>query len=161
MGKKSNPIKRNENLVALSHEHHHGLVFCTRLKKANKTDDEILKSFVKEFWDNRLASHFECEERLLLPLLRENKMAKQFLSEHDQIKELIQAILETNSKNVKEDILKLAKLINDHIRFEERIMFPWLEKTLTPNELIAIGNELKDTEISVHQFSPEFWKNEN
>jgi len=154
-------VKRNENLVVLSHEHHHGLVFCTRLNKAHKADDEILQSFVKEFWDNNLASHFESEERLLLPFLEDDKIARQFLTEHSQIRALIQAISENNHKNVKKDILKLAKLINDHIRFEERIMFPWLEKTLTPNELIAIGNELKDTEISVHQFSPEFWKNEN
>jgi hemerythrin-like domain-containing protein len=161
MSDNNKPVKRNENLVVLSHEHHHGLVFCSRLKKANKADDQVLKSFVKEFWDNQLASHFESEESLLLPLLQDNKIAEQFLSEHDRIRKLIQAISENQNKNVKEDALKLGILINDHIRFEERTMFPWLEKTITPNELIAIGNHLEETEVVGHQFLPEFWNYEN
>ncbi len=161
MSIKKNPVKRNKNLVVLSHEHHHGLVFCARLNKAHKADDETLKSFVKEFWEHNLSSHFKSEERLLLPLLEDNKIAGQFLSEHNQIRALIQAISENNHKNVKSDILKLAKLIHDHIRFEERVMFPWLENALSPSELIAIGNELEKTEIIAPKFSLEFWKNEN
>lgn len=156
-----NPVKRNENLLVLSHEHHHGLVFCSRLKKANKADDLVLKSFVKEFWDNHLASHFESEERLLLPLLHDKEIAAQFLLEHAQIRKLIQAISENQNKNVKKDVLKLGTLINDHIRFEERTMFTCLEKTIAPNELIDIGNQLEETEVVGHQFLPEFWKYEN
>lgn len=161
MNENINLVKRNENLVVLSHEHHHGLVFCSRLKKANKANEQVLKSFVKEFYDAHLTSHFESEERLLLPLLHDKKIAAQFLSEHDQIRKRIQAISENQNKNVKKDVLKLGTLINDHIRFEERTMFPWLEKTITPNELIAIGNQLKETEVVGHQFLPEFWKYEN
>lgn len=161
MEQKRNPAKRNKNLVALSHEHHHGLIFCTRLKKASQTDNETLKSFVKDFWNNRLSPHFEREEKLLLPLLRDKEIALQFLSEHDQIKELIQTVLENKRKNIKEETLTLAKLINAHIRFEERILFPWLEKSLTLDELAVIGKELEGTEVTKHQFSPKFWKNEN
>lgn len=153
-------VKRNENLVVLSHEHHHGLIFCSRLKKAKQPDDEILKRYVTDFWVNHLVAHFVSEEKLLLPLMWDNEITAQFLSDHIQIEELIQSIM-GNNKNVKEEALNLAKLINDHIRFEERIMFPWLQEVLSPIELVTVGKELKGTEIIAHQFLPEFWKNEN
>lgn len=151
------PVKRNENLVVLSHEHHHGLIFCSRLKKARQTDEETLKRYVTDFWNNHLAAHFESEEKLLLPLLWDNEITAQFLSEHIQIEELTQSIM-GNSKNVKEEALNLSNLINDHIRFEERTMFPWLEEVLSLIELVTVGNKLKGTEIIAHNFSPEFWK---
>lgn len=151
------PVKRNENLVVLSHEHHHGLIFCSRLKKARQTDEETLKRYVTYFWNNHLAAHFESEEKLLLPLMWDNEITAQFLSEHIQIEELTQSIM-GNSKNVKEEALNLSNLINDHIRFEERTMFAWLEEVLSPIELVIVGNKLKGTEIIAHHFSPEFWK---
>lgn len=152
------PIKRNENLVVFSHEHHHGLVFCTRLKKAGKTDEKTICSFVKDFWENDLSDHFEREERILLPLLWDNEITKQFLAEHDQIKTRIQRILNNKNKTLVDDAITLSKLINDHIRFEERTMFPWLEKVLTPEELRKVGEELENKEVAAHNFSPEFWK---
>lgn len=152
------PIKRNENLVVFSREHHHGLVFCTRLKKADKTDEKTICSFVKDFWENDLSDHFEREERILLPLLWEDVITKQFLNEHDQIIEMIQVIISNNSLDVFKDTFTLAKLISNHIRFEERIMFPWVEKVLTPEELLKVGKELNHKEITAHYFSPEFWK---
>lgn len=160
MAEKINPIKRNENLLVFSHEHHHGLIFCKRLKMSNQTNDKILKHFVRDFWENHLSEHIKNEEKLFLPLLRDSTIKVQFLWEHGRIKKLIRTIEESDG-NIQGLSLELANLINEHIRFEERTMFLWLEKTLNPNELQTIGNALKDNEISAHNFSPAFWKNEN
>jgi len=155
------PVKRNENLIILSHEHHHGLVFCSRLKKANQTDNDTLKRFVKDFWHNHLLRHFIDEEEILLPYLWENEITAQFLKEHEQIRKLVHMIIQGNGFT-KENSLKLGELINNHIRFEERTMFPWLEdEALTTEELAAVGEKLGNTEITAHHFTPEFWKNEN
>ena len=35
--------------MSSDHEHHHGLVFAVRLKKASKTDDETLKKYISSF----------------------------------------------------------------------------------------------------------------
>ena len=153
-------MKRNQNLVVFSHEHHHGLVFCNRLEKANQTDNETIKSFVQDFWDNHLEAHFQSEEKLLLPLLGDREIFTQFLSDHDQIRKLVQYI-SGKSKGAEDEALNLSKRIRDHIRFEERIMFPWLEKALPPDQLAAIGKALEGTEISAHYFSSNFWRNEN
>lgn len=155
------PVKRNENLIVLSHEHHHGLVFCSRLKKANKTDDITLKRFVKDFWDNHLSGHFKSEENILLPYLVDGEITKRFILEHEQIRDLTKEIIE-EKQSTKEHSLKLGELIKNHIRFEERTMFPWLEnEALTAKQLAIVGKKLGDTEITAHHFTPEFWKNEN
>ena len=60
---KNTPIKRDQNLVILSHEHHHGLVFCTRLNKAHQTDIKTLQLFLDDFWLNDLVPHFKNEEK--------------------------------------------------------------------------------------------------
>lgn len=160
MTERIKPLKRNENLLVFSHEHHHGLIFCNRLKMSNQASDKILKVFVRDFWENHLSEHFENEEKLFLPLFRSSEIKVQFLWEHGRIKKLIKTIEESEG-DIQKLSLDLADLINDHIRFEERIMFPWLEKTLNLDELKAIGDTLKDTEISAHNFLPAFWKNEN
>ena len=156
--KAKNPVIRNENLVSLSHEHHHGLVFCKKKKKVHQTDDDTIVRFVEDFWSHQLASHLLSEEDILLPYLWDTEMTTQFLTEHKQIRYLVKTLLEGN-ESIKENALKLSKLLHDHIRFEERRMFPWLEnEALSTEELKAVGEKLEHTEISTHCFTPEFWK---
>ena len=108
-----------------------------------------------------MSGHFKSEEDVLLPYLWENEVTTQFLAEHKQIKELVITILD-GKDCTKEDVLKLSDLINNHIRFEERTMFPWIEnEALTDEELATVGEKLKDTEVAAHHFTPKFWKNEN
>ncbi len=155
--KKNTPIKRNENLVLFSREHHHGLVFCTRLKKANQASNSVLKLFIHEFYKNYLEEHFKNEEQLLLPLLSDTEISTQFLDEHNQIRQLIDRV-RISTNDIQNISLELGQLINDHIRFEERVLFPWLEKVCSEEELDNIGDRLGKIEKSAHNFIPEFWK---
>lgn len=152
------PIRRNKNLLVFSHEHQHGLVFCTRLNKSNQTDANTLRAFVTDFWEKELLNHFRQEEKLLLPILYGTEIGKQFISEHEQIKTMVQCIKNSNNKSVFDNAITLSKVINDHIRFEERTLFPWIEKALTPKNLDALGKELENIEVTAHHFTPEFWK---
>lgn len=151
------PVKRNENLVVFSHEHHHGLVFCTRLGKAQNAKEKTLRDFVQDFWESHLSGHFEKEEELLLPWLTDKNLSDRLINDHREIKRLTESICHDGTP-VK-DALHLANFMTAHIRFEERIMFPWLENSLTDEKLIEIGYELDKTEIESHSFQPEFWKN--
>lgn len=149
-------MKRNENLLIFSHEHHHGLIFCSRLLKAHKVSDKVLQDFIVDFWDNYLDEHFINEEKLFLPLLDNEELTSQFLQEHKLINELVFKI-----KNLETGIHayanELSRLINDHIRFEERVFFPWLENKFSIDELNKIGKELDGIEVSEHQFPIKFW----
>ncbi|MFA5299389.1 MAG: hemerythrin domain-containing protein [Lutibacter sp.] len=157
---KETGARRSKDLVKLSHEHHHALVFCTRLKKVQRVDLKTLQLFVDDFRKNYLLVHFENEEKLFLPLMPDTEIKRQFIAEHKQIKQLVQLLLALK-ENDNELAIKLSELILSHVRFEEKIMFPYLEKTLQPNELATIGIALSEIEITAHKFTPEFWKNEN
>jgi len=150
-------MKRNENLLIFSHEHHHGLIFCSRLLKAKNASEAVLLEYILDFWDNYLDEHFINEEKLFLPLLDDEELTARFLYEHKQINELVSKI-KSSTEDLHLDALELSKLINDHIRFEERIFFPWLEDKFTLEELSVVGKELEEIEITEHRFSDEFWK---
>ncbi|NLR89877.1 hemerythrin domain-containing protein [Flammeovirga agarivorans] len=153
-------MKRNENLIPLSHEHHHGLVFCHRLKKLNHTDQLTAVRYINDYYENHLRNHFTEEENTLAYLINDEKIKRRFLNDHNIISNIITNINITPS-DVIEQGLALSQIINNHIRFEERILFPWLEENLSDKELFGIGNDLnvEVTEIEGHAFEPEFWEN--
>jgi len=148
---------RNENLYVFSHEHHHGLVFAVRLKKASQTNSETLKKYALHFWNTALDAHFKNEEELFLHLLTNKDIKAQFLREHKLINSLINDIQSAN-----EDFIQKARELSDqlklHIKFEEKVLFPWLQDNLSPDELYQIGESLKSIEVKVHEFEPKFWE---
>lgn len=157
MSKRNPKASRNDNLIVLSHEHHHGLIFCSRLKKADKAKDETIRAYILDFWENYLVAHFANEEKCFLPYLDKEELTLQFLDEHQKIKAIIEEI-----KVAKTDLRVLAatygQMLNDHIRFEERLFFPWLEQKLTPDQFAKVGELFLDMEITAHDFKPKFWE---
>lgn len=153
---KKTPQKRATELVSLSHEHHHALVFCVRLKKASQTTPEITQNYVRYFWENHISSHFDNEEKYLLHLMPTAPLKEQFLSEHNEIRALVNQLL-TSAEEVMNNALLLSEKLNQHIRFEERILFPEIEKFASKKELQAVALQLnKSADCPV--FFPEFWK---
>lgn len=151
------PIKRNKNLTFFSHEHHHGLVFCVRLKKSEQTDKKTVQEFIKSFWQNHLKAHFAIEEELLKPMIVNKAILKQFKNEHKEIEKLIKATIKP-SNDVHKNAILLSSLIKNHIRFEERKMFPHIETNNSFEALSKIGQLMNDKEAELHIFKPEFWK---
>ena len=60
-------------------------------------------------------------------------MAKQMLDEHEYIETLL-----ANTDPSVDDVKALATALYDHIRFEERELFPIAEEMLSDDELFAI-----------------------
>jgi len=154
---KKTPIKRSQELVVLSQEHHHALVFCTRLKKGHLTDLKTLQLFVDDFWSTNTATHFDNEEKWLLPKIENNVIKEQFIAEHQQIRALVERIKSATDEIV-EVAVELAQVLNNHVRFEERILFPYLEKTIPADKMAEIGIALSEVKITCQKFTPEFWK---
>lgn len=151
------PIKRDQNLMILSHEHHRALVFCTRLKKGHQTDVKTLQLFLNDFWFNELVPHFKNEEKWFLPEMADNEIKEQFIAEHQQIRALVNRI-QNSTQQVIELAVELSQILNNHIRFEERILFPYLEKTVSVKKLVEIGKALSEIEVTCRKFTPEFWE---
>jgi len=44
------------------------------------------------------------------------------------------------------------------VKFEEKLLFPWLQNNLSSDQLKSIGDALKHVEVKAHEFEPKFWE---
>jgi hemerythrin-like domain-containing protein len=151
------PLKRSEELAPLSREHHDGLLFVWKIKQglANNTPAETLCNYTRWFWINHIRPHFKDEEKVLAKFLpADNHLVMQMIKEHEQIRDLI---ISLDHEPDKSTLKQLAEFINKHIRFEERQLFIYAEKTLTPAQLREIFNDLPHEFHCSTEWTDEFW----
>ncbi|HUH51977.1 MAG TPA: hemerythrin domain-containing protein [Flavobacterium sp.] len=147
------PIKRHESLKPLSREHHHGLLLCWKIRQGLKKEIalERIKAYVDWFWEQHLKFHFEVEEKYIFPVLpKEHPMVLQVLVEHRNIQNLI-----LSQDNLLHNLQTLEKELDDHIRFEERVLFNEIQNTATPAQLSAIDQHHND--VFNDTWQDEFW----
>jgi hemerythrin-like domain-containing protein len=155
-------MKRNIHLQPLSRQHHNGLMAVLLLKKGvkKKADVFVMKDFILDLWQNELMPHFSAEEKWLLPSLDcIDLMVKyeQMIKEHNELKFLIHQFKE--QKYSIELVKIFYKKLELHIRFEERDLFPSIEKSLTNMELEIIGSHLNNNVTkSCFTFPVKFWE---
>ncbi len=150
-------MKRNKNLIKFSHEHHHALIFATRLRRSGNAPAGVLAAYICDFWDNYLESHFHNEEKWLLPYIDDNALKNEFLQDHYDIRTMCTR-LPDDRETLRKLASDLAGRIEHHVRFEERVLFPHIEKRIPVEKLEEIGRKLSDIEINSHVFSPPFWE---
>jgi len=161
MEPKQKPLKRHPELVPLSREHHFGLLFGWKIKQglALEADSQIIREYVQYFWNNHLAAHFEKEENIIRELLpAADAQGNRVLVEHDFIRSLINCLALERDKP--EYLLQtLHQFLNEHIRFEEREFFPYLESVATPSQFALIGKLIQqEEEPAEDDFQPAFWQ---
>ena len=153
----SSPIKRSEALTPLSHDHHATLVFCLRLKNAiaANVDVETLKKYVQWFYTKNLITHFKEEEELLFRKTP-HPLCERAANEHRNIEELVERFVSTGMLST---ATELHQLIHNHVRFEERELFPLLEQIMKPQDLKLAGEALSanHTDVCHTEFEPAFW----
>ena len=147
-------MKRHKSLFSLSHEHQHGLALALKLKypkrqlsSSNEAEISELKSELADKYENILRKHFRKEERYLVPGFEDNNLMKQMLGEHIKLEGLYNKIV-SNSEGWKleqqRDKLNLfGELLDLHIRFEERELFPMIEESLSEEQLEELGEKLR------------------
>lgn len=152
------PIKRSEYIITLSRDHHTGLLFCWKIKEGVKREVDFLRinKYVKFFWEQHLKEHFKEEETLLFNEV-DNDLTKQGKQEHELLYEWFNRIISNDLKKSSEYISFTELLIN-HIRFEERVLFPYLEAQLPSSTLMAIGAYLENHHVPFNDdYADEFW----
>ncbi len=156
MVKEPTPIKRSAQLATLSREHHDSLLFCWKIKQGlgNGTDAVTLRDYILWYWRHYMRTHFIQEEKILLPYIADPALASQLQQEHADIKELVLA-LDNDPDNNLFSILTL--FVTNHIRFEERWLFGYLENVLSDDQLNTIADKLSATSHSDKEWSHPFW----
>lgn len=162
MAKATNPQKRDKSLVPLSQEHHFGLLFCWKIREGlkNGTDLKVMRNYVCYFWSTILQEHCEEEEWLLKRLLPTSDTAQiRLKEEHRLLQDIIEIICEGKHLNVTEDLFQtLQQDLVDHIRWEERELFPYLQDVVSADELELTGKLLEHKHVPRKDtFTPEFW----
>lgn len=158
MNQEIKPIKRSKQLAPLSREHHDGLLFSWKIKQGlvNGTTLTILRNYTLWFWQQHIKPHFFQEEKILIPYLTTGHlMTERLKEEHDYIRELILGLDDEADKHT---LVILCDLLEKHIRFEERELFVYLEKTLSTKNLDEILRQLeKYPVVCKEEWKDEFW----
>ncbi|ANH82018.1 hypothetical protein A8C56_14490 [Niabella ginsenosidivorans] len=151
-------MKRAEQIIQLSRDHHFGLLFCWKIKQGLclKVAAARIQAYIRYYWQEQLQQHFHEEETLLFGN-REDLLCRQAMKEHREIEQLIQQIAGGNPDVAQ--FQSLADLLHRHIRYEERTVFPHLEKTLTDEQLNNVGKALQQlhTAPPADNFPDPFW----
>ena len=144
-------MKRHPALYTLSHDHHQGLILAQQLKKGAPqykgmpSTLEDKKDYTISFYKTELVKHFQDEEEILFPAAKIknaelDKLIAEIISEHRQMESLVTDLDKTDQL---EDILdEFGWLLESHIRKEERILFPEIEKQLSDDELKYISDKI-------------------
>ena len=157
MSREIKPIRRSKQLTPLSKDHHDGLLFAWKIRRGLKKGSEIklIAQYVQWFWKNHLQEHFREEEQILAPHFPHgDELLKQMFDEHEEIEAMIHI-----SDNIADETLlaALARAIDDHIRFEERKLFPHAEKVIPEKQLNVIYEQLPKQKVECEKWEKEFW----
>jgi hypothetical protein len=131
-------VKRSAALTPLSHDHQHALDAALRLRRA---DEETLGAAItgfQEFFEREGRRHFAIEEELVLPALPADDPewaagVERVRDDHAAIRAAAGALGDAA------DARALGERLNDHVRFEERTLFPLIERRLAGAELERLG----------------------
>ena len=128
------PIKRSKALMPLSREHHFDLLLAWKIRKGIRKGigkDRIVAYIL--YMDEKLVrAHFEDEEKWLFkPLLPKDQLCVRAMEEHTEIRKLLQQVIYEEKNTQEALLLRLADAIEEHVRYEERELFPHLEQVIT------------------------------
>ena len=130
-------MRRHDALIPLSHDHHHALVQVRRLKSAADSSDESRMEAARAFLDffrHDTLGHFRQEEEEVFPLGVDSPELRETLSqvmfEHLRIHKLVLDLKQEvdNDAVGRDRMLQLATVLEGHIRFEEKDVFPEIER---------------------------------
>jgi hemerythrin-like domain-containing protein len=140
-------MKRAEALRPLSREHLSALLVAKKLREAG--DVEQVRAAFLDFWRDDGQHHFRIEEEVLLPTWAahaevDRAGVSRMLEEHLAVRR--QALrLEAGDLSV-EEVKELGTLLHDHVRFEERELFPIVEQALDAESLDRLAAAIEGAE---------------
>ncbi len=149
------PIKRNEFLQPFSREHHHGLLLCWKIRAGikKKVETDRIKKYADWFYQNHLLPHFELEEKYVFTVLdAENQLVANAILEHERLKSLFEATTE-----IEKNLHLIEEELQDHIRFEERVLFNEIQKCATAAQLQTMQLYHTDEKF-VDNVTDPFWE---
>ncbi len=139
-------MKRDPALTSLSHDHHQALFVAQKLRRATDADAGDARAAFLAFWDDAGHAHFMIEERLLFPAYAgygdaHHPLVAQALCDHVEIRHRAAAVAGDPAPPAIA-LNDLGTRMADHVRLEERELFPLIEQALPADRLASLAVEL-------------------
>jgi hemerythrin-like domain-containing protein len=144
-------MRRSRQLKPLSSEHHHALLVAFQLKQAlaghadsagAPKDLAGLAGLVRRFSIQVLSTHTRTEEDVLGSYLAPADLER-LRAEHLQLARLVEAAAAQTPAERRAALTGFADLLERHVRWEERELFPYAEGHVDADTLADIGGELE------------------
>ena len=132
-------MKRHPGLQRLSREHHVALVLAKRARRLGSGTAAAARFIaeVAQAYSTELEPHFLAEESGLLAALAvagQAALAERTLAEHRTLRALVRRLAAGDGACLH----RFGELLEAHVRFEERELFPRAESILPPEALAGI-----------------------
>ena len=143
-------MNRHSAIVPLSNDHHHALILAQAIKKnaaksglGAKSIGEKVKATINAY-NTELIPHFSHEEVLLFPIAlgkdkELDKMIEDIMEEHDKIRIAVEFL---KVENIEDNLDAFGRLLEQHVRTEERILFPKIEEVVGDEELNILNGQI-------------------
>ncbi len=137
--------RRHDALIPLTHDHHHALAQARRLRDVAQLEDvterrNLANDFVN-FYFGRVIRHFHEEEELFFaPLIdepRARELVLRAVADHLNLHALVRSVRRQLSVAEADPatLRKISDLLTEHVRWEERDLFPLVEELVDEDEL--------------------------
>ena len=145
-------MKRKEQLIPLSQEHHQSLALAKKCIDISRSNDMTLisdqcKLIVKKFdeiWEN----HFSIEEQTLFILASSYSdqmrcLCDDLVSQHQLLREMKQQMQQGDYSNLE----KFGMILKTHTRTEERELFPQVEQLFNQDDLNEVFHSSREKRV--------------
>jgi hypothetical protein len=143
-------MKRSPALVTRSHDHHHALSVAQRLRRTTADTAGAARAALVAYWDEHGREHFRLEEEILLPAYAphgdpHHPLVARALCDHVAIRARADALVVDDAPDPAV-LHELGTILRDHVRLEEREVFPLIEAALPAARLAAVATALEHAE---------------
>lgn len=144
-------LRRNRHLRPLSSDHHQALLVAFQLKKGLAGHSESagapkdlpgLTSLARRFQDSLHRAHEKAEEELLGPHVPADDL-RRLQQEHAELNRLLEVARQGRPVDARQALAAYADLLERHVRWEERELFPACEQSMSEDDLAEVGTDLE------------------
>jgi hemerythrin-like domain-containing protein len=142
-------MRRDKNLIPLSHQHQRALALCVRIERASPITQADLAEWqaeIAQLFQSEIRVHFAAEEEVLFPAARAFAelipLVEELLSDHEWLHG--QFALAATKTMTAEGVRALAERLSLHIRKEERQLFQHLQERMSLPEMTSTGRKLEE-----------------
>jgi hypothetical protein len=151
-------LKRSRELKPLSSEHEQALLVAFQLRHGISGHGDSagapkdlpgLVALAKRYDETVLVPHTRAEEELLAGHVSAVDLSR-LKSEHIELRRFLSDATDARPQEMRAALARFADLLERHVRWEERELFPALEAAMTGEALATMGHELERRLVLTH-----------